>query len=244
MGKKVYVERGSVNKKGNKYKEVVNRGAWTAEEDKRLMDFVRLHGDRKWRTLPTKAGIKRGNISEDEEDLIIRLHNLLGNRWSLIAARLPGRTDNEIKNHWNTHLSKNPLTIDDLNSKFNQPISEGYLRSFTGNMNIHHESTPHQINQDIGCEKHANIEQPYSSAELSGFDLEFIQLFNFSSMPDTEQSNSQSSSVDQLGVEDYGFACPDAGDLAWEQNEMCFESQLNALDQLIDCDDYSSLFLN
>lgn len=56
MVKKVYVERGSVNKKGNKYKEVVNRGAWTAEEDKRLMDFVRLHGDKKWRTLPTKAG--------------------------------------------------------------------------------------------------------------------------------------------------------------------------------------------
>ncbi|KAL9166985.1 hypothetical protein ABFS82_05G066700 [Erythranthe guttata] len=53
-----------------------------------------------------RPGIKRGNISEDEEDLIVRLHGLLGNRWSLIAGRLPGRTDNEIKNHWNTHLLK------------------------------------------------------------------------------------------------------------------------------------------
>lgn len=53
-----------------------------------------------------RPGIKRGNISPDEEDLIIRLHSLLGNRWSLIAGRLPGRTDNEIKNHWNTHLLK------------------------------------------------------------------------------------------------------------------------------------------
>lgn len=53
-----------------------------------------------------KPGIKRGNFNEDEDDLIVRLHSLLGNRWSLIAGRLPGRTDNEIKNYWNTHLIK------------------------------------------------------------------------------------------------------------------------------------------
>lgn len=53
-----------------------------------------------------RPDIKRGNIGPEEEDLIIRLHCLLGNRWSLIAGRLPGRTDNEIKNYWNSHLSK------------------------------------------------------------------------------------------------------------------------------------------
>ncbi|KAL6982126.1 transcription factor [Sarracenia purpurea var. burkii] len=53
-----------------------------------------------------RPDIKRGNITPDEDDLIIRMHALLGNRWSLIAGRLPGRTDNEIKNYWNTHLSK------------------------------------------------------------------------------------------------------------------------------------------
>ncbi|CAK9141004.1 unnamed protein product [Ilex paraguariensis] len=103
----------------------LNRGAWTAAEDKILTDYINHHGEGKWRNLPKIAGlkrcgkscrlrwlnylrpdIKRGNISHDEEELIIRLHKLLGNRWSLIAGRLPGRTDNEIKNYWNTNLGK------------------------------------------------------------------------------------------------------------------------------------------
>ncbi|XP_042495619.1 transcription factor MYB1-like [Macadamia integrifolia] len=106
-------------------KEGLNRGAWTGLEDKILAGYIKTHGEGKWRDIPKKAGlkrcgkscrlrwmnylkpgIKRGNISHDEEDLIIRLHKLLGNRWSLIAGRLPGRTDNEIKNYWNTSLSK------------------------------------------------------------------------------------------------------------------------------------------
>ncbi|GLJ47501.1 hypothetical protein SUGI_1002840 [Cryptomeria japonica] len=103
----------------------LNRGAWTAQEDSVLSDYISIHGEGQWGSLPRKAGlkrcgkscrlrwlnylrpnIKRGNISLDEKDLIIRLHGLLGNRWSLIAGRLPGRTDNEIKNYWNTHISK------------------------------------------------------------------------------------------------------------------------------------------
>ncbi|CAA2956544.1 transcription factor MYB8-like [Olea europaea subsp. europaea] len=103
----------------------LKRGPWSIEEDTLLANYIQENGEGHWRSLPQKAGllrcgkscrlrwmnylrpgIKRGNISPDEEDLIIRLHSLLGNRWSLIAGRLPGRTDNEIKNHWNTHLLK------------------------------------------------------------------------------------------------------------------------------------------
>ncbi|KAJ7955964.1 Myb transcription factor [Quillaja saponaria] len=116
----------------------LNRGAWTAREDKILTDYIRIHGEGRWRHLPKKAGlnrcgkscrlrwlnylrpdIKRGDISPDEEELIIRLHKLLGNRWSLIAGRLPGRTDNEIKNYWNTHLGKK--VKDDHQSSVSQP---------------------------------------------------------------------------------------------------------------------------
>ncbi|CAM8967560.1 unnamed protein product [Rhodiola kirilowii] len=108
-------------------KNDVKKGAWMASEDKILTEYIAARGEGKWRDIPKLSGlqrcgkscrlrwlnylrpdIKRGNISADEEDLIIRLHRLLGNRWSLIAGRLPGRTDNEIKNYWNTHLAKKP----------------------------------------------------------------------------------------------------------------------------------------
>ncbi|KAF3970985.1 hypothetical protein ACB098_01G088700 [Castanea mollissima] len=106
-------------------KEGLNKGAWTAQEDKLLTDYIKAHGEGKWEKVRKDTGlkrcgkscrlrwlnylrpdIKRGNITNDEEDLVIRLHKLLGNRWSLIAGRLPGRTDNEIKNYWNTVLAK------------------------------------------------------------------------------------------------------------------------------------------
>uniref|UniRef100_A0A2P2JCV4 Transcription repressor MYB6-like n=1 Tax=Rhizophora mucronata TaxID=61149 RepID=A0A2P2JCV4_RHIMU len=69
-----------------------------------------------------RPDIKRGNFAQDEEELIIKLHALLGNRWSLIAGRLPGRTDNEVKNYWNSHIRKKLLGmgIDPNNHRLNQ----------------------------------------------------------------------------------------------------------------------------
>ncbi|KAG9136726.1 hypothetical protein Leryth_004505 [Lithospermum erythrorhizon] len=102
-----------------------NKGAWTKEEDERLINYIRTHGEGCWRSLPKSAGLlrcgkscrlrwinylrpdlKRGNFTEEEDEIIIKLHGLLGNKWSLIAGRLEGRTDNEIKNYWNTHIKR------------------------------------------------------------------------------------------------------------------------------------------
>ncbi|TKW20830.1 hypothetical protein SEVIR_4G114900v4 [Setaria viridis] len=108
----------------------VKKGPWTAEEDQKLVGFLLTHGHCCWRIVPKLAGLlrcgkscrlrwtnylrpdlKRGVLSDDEERLVIDLHGQLGNRWSKIAARLPGRTDNEIKNHWNTHIRKKLLRM-------------------------------------------------------------------------------------------------------------------------------------
>ncbi|XP_037489485.1 transcription factor MYB41-like [Triticum dicoccoides] len=110
----------------------VKKGPWTEEEDKTLVEHIKKHGGKvgSWRGLPKSAGlnrcgkscrlrwtnylrpdIKRGNFTDEEERLIITLHAGLGNKWSTIATHLEGRTDNEIKNYWNTHIRKKLLRM-------------------------------------------------------------------------------------------------------------------------------------
>ncbi|KAK7850895.1 transcription factor tt2 [Quercus suber] len=76
-----------------------------------------------------KPGTKRGNNTEDEEEIIIKLHKLIGNRWSLIAGRIPGRTDNEIKNYWNTILSKWVQVDDKIHEQGSKPVAHQVIQT-------------------------------------------------------------------------------------------------------------------
>ncbi|XP_074566641.1 transcription factor MYB35 [Curcuma longa] len=106
-------------------KSTVKRGLWTPEEDAKLLAYTATHGSGNWTSVPKKAGLKRcgkscrlrwtnylrPNLKHDgftpeEDEKIIALHATIGSRWSVIAKKLPGRTDNDVKNYWNTKLSK------------------------------------------------------------------------------------------------------------------------------------------
>ncbi|CAJ1979252.1 unnamed protein product [Sphenostylis stenocarpa] len=122
-------------------KASVKKGPWSPEEDTKLKEYIEKHGTGgNWIALPQKAGLKRcgkscrlrwlnylrpnikhGDFSDEEDRIICSLYVNIGSRWSIIAAQLPGRTDNDIKNYWNTKLKKKLMGLLPLSHHRKQP---------------------------------------------------------------------------------------------------------------------------
>ncbi|KAL5994917.1 Myb-related protein [Asimina triloba] len=134
----------------------VKKGPWTPEEDIILVSYVQEHGPGNWRSVPTntgllrcskscrlrwtnylRPGIKRGNFTPHEEGVIIHLQATLGNRWAAIASYLPQRTDNDIKNYWNTHLKKKLKKVQTaLDTRMTSTAPDIATNTTTSNLNL------------------------------------------------------------------------------------------------------------
>ncbi|WOK94371.1 transcription factor MYB36-like [Canna indica] len=170
-------------------KENVKKGPWSPEEDAKLKAYIEEHGTGgNWIALPHKIGLKRcgkscrlrwlnylrpnikhGGFTEEEDQIICRLYISIGSRWSIIAAQLPGRTDNDIKNYWNTRLKKK------LFGKRTEPSQSRKLQAMIdqeANDLLNHESSPSQTLSASALERmqlHMQLQGLYSNNPFSGF---------------------------------------------------------------------------
>ncbi|WOG94298.1 hypothetical protein DCAR_0313591 [Daucus carota subsp. sativus] len=136
-------------------KSKVKKGAWSPEEDFTLKNYLQTHGSAgNWITLPLKAGLKRcgkscrlrwlnylrpdikhGPFTKEEDSIILNLYNKLGSRWSVIASHLEGRTDNDVKNYWNTKMRKKLLAAKaGMNTEDNASTNLLYENAYGGYM--------------------------------------------------------------------------------------------------------------
>ncbi|KAH7842389.1 hypothetical protein Vadar_004765 [Vaccinium darrowii] len=222
------------------------KGLWSPEEDKKLGDYIARYGIWNWRELPKFAGlarcgkscrlrwmnylrldITRGSFTKEEEDIIIKLHEVLGNKWSAISTHLHGRTDTEIKIYWHTHLKKrlnqnqstnnlgmiNEQSIDVVQSvsrsySLNNPLLEAHLRSLSSKTFSDSESHSRSFSSiaistqyTSSCPSSPSSVRSFSSETISTQDSESYALSFSSETISTQYSSSGASSASSVRKE-------------------------------------------
>ncbi|KAF2552756.1 hypothetical protein F2Q68_00036863 [Brassica cretica] len=203
--------------------EGIKKGAWTPEEDQKLIAYLQLHGEGGWRTLPEKAGlkrcgkscrlrwanylrpdIKRGEFTPEEEDTIIKLHALKGNKWAAIATCLAGRTDNEIKNYWNTNLKKR-LKQKGIDPTTHKPINS---TDQTGSEPKHHKlgsSGSARLLNRVASKYSVDSNRDLLTGIIIGNSTNIADVSQNSGDVDSPTKNSTSTLLNQMAAASSGF---------------------------------------
>ncbi|RDX62245.1 Transcription factor RAX3 [Mucuna pruriens] len=186
----------------------VKKGPWSPEEDAKLKAYIEQHGTGgNWIALPQKIGLKRcgkscrlrwlnylrpnikhGGFSEEEDNIICSLYVSIGSRWSIIAAQLPGRTDNDIKNYWNTRLKKKLL---------GKQRKEQQAQARRVNNNLQKQEVKRETENFIVASQVIN-QVPYWSPEFSSVSMPLTNIASFQHYGLNNQTSLRNSMVNKL----------------------------------------------
>ncbi|KAL0719801.1 hypothetical protein Bca4012_069125 [Brassica carinata] len=254
---------------GNNNKPKRRKGLWSPDEDEKLIRYMLTNGQGSWNVIARNSGLlrcgkscrlrwynylrpdlKRGSFSPQEEDLIVHLHSMIGNRWSQIATQLPGRTDNEIKNFWNTTLKKRLKNNSNNTSSGSLPnnIICNFLDPSDQHVDMGGKSNPlmDSYHHHDDMKVVANTVRMYSSSfsfapVVSGVSLnQFDPLISVPYHNRCQQMGNKENIFNVNGLGDYGNVILDPiGKRAWVESERFLPPSENT--NVIACTTNSSL---